>query len=111
MLGNCMGPGGNVARVCALGRRAGYGVPGLTVDRQCGSGLAAILVAAQAVRAGETDLVIAGGVESASTAPVRAHRGPDGARPSRTRGRRSPRPASPTRTWARRRRRSPRRAG
>src|SRR5690606_1683095 len=42
------------------------------------SGLAAILVAAQAVRAGEADLVIAGGVESASTAPIRARRGPDG---------------------------------
>jgi len=79
VLGNCTGPGGNVARVCALAAGLGYGVPGLTVDRQCGSGLAAILVAAQAVRAREMDLVIAGGVESASTAPVRAHRGPDGA--------------------------------
>mgnify|MGYP002623681764 CR=1 FL=1 len=79
VLGNCMGPGGNVARVSALAAGLGYGVPGLTVDRQCGSGLAAILVAGQAVRAGEQELVIAGGAESASTAPVRAWRGEDGA--------------------------------
>lgn len=75
VLGNCMGPGGNVARVSALRAGLGDGVPGVTVDRQCGSGLAAVLVAAQAVRSGDMDLVVAGGAESASTAPVRAHRG------------------------------------
>ncbi|MCK2219417.1 acetyl-CoA C-acyltransferase [Actinomadura sp. ATCC 31491] len=75
VLGNCMGPGGNVARVAALAAGFGHGVPGLTVDRQCGSGLAAILVAAQAVRAGEAGLVLAGGAESASTAPLRTRRG------------------------------------
>ncbi|MGN9844945.1 thiolase family protein [Nonomuraea sp. H19] len=75
VLGNCMGPGGNMARVAALAAGLGPGVPGVTVDRQCGSGLAAILLAAQAVRAGEMDLVIAGGAESASTAPLRTHRG------------------------------------
>ncbi|MFC5828930.1 thiolase family protein [Nonomuraea insulae] len=75
VLGNCMGPGGNVARVSALAAGLGHEVPGLTVDRQCGSGLAAILVAGQAVRAGEADLVIAGGAESASTAPLRTSRG------------------------------------
>ncbi|WP_406675095.1 thiolase family protein [Nonomuraea sp. N2-4H] len=75
MLGNCMGPGGNLARVCALAAGLGHEVPGVTVDRQCGSGLAAILLAGQAVRAGEADLVIAGGVESASTAPLRTFRG------------------------------------
>ncbi|MEO3868320.1 thiolase family protein [Nonomuraea sp. B12E4] len=74
VLGNCMGPGGNVARVSALAAGLGHEVPGLTVDRQCGSGLAAILLAGQAVRAGEMDLVIAGGAESASTAPLRTHR-------------------------------------
>lgn len=75
VLGNCMGPGGNVARVSALAAGLGHEVPGLTVDRQCGSGLAAILVAGQAVRAGEADLVIAGGAESASTAPLRTSPG------------------------------------
>lgn len=75
VLGNCMGPGGNVARVSALAAGLGHEVSGLTVDRQCGSGLAAILVAGQAVRAGEAELVIAGGAESASTAPLRTFRG------------------------------------
>ncbi|MBN6052489.1 thiolase family protein [Nonomuraea sp. RK-328] len=75
ILGNCMGPGGNVARVSALAAGLGHDVPGLTVDRQCGSGLAAILLAGQAIRGGDADLVVAGGAESASTAPLRAHRG------------------------------------
>ncbi|WP_433235971.1 thiolase family protein [Streptosporangium sp. CA-135522] len=75
VLGNCTGPGGNLARVSALAAGMGHGVPGLTVDRQCASGLAAILLAGQAVRGGEMDLVVAGGAESASTAPLRAHRG------------------------------------
>ncbi|MER7133257.1 acetyl-CoA C-acyltransferase, partial [Streptosporangium saharense] len=49
VLGNCTGPGGNVARICALAAGMGHGVPGVTVDRQCGSGLAAILLAGNAV--------------------------------------------------------------
>jgi acetyl-CoA C-acetyltransferase len=71
VLGNCMGPGGDVARVSAL--RAGLGpeVPGVTVDRQCGSGLDAVLQAGSRVRAGDARLVLAGGAESASTAPHR----------------------------------------
>jgi len=71
VLGNCMGPGGDLARVAAL--RAGLGdeVPGVTVDRQCGSGLDAVMQAASRVRAGDADLVVAGGAESASTAPHR----------------------------------------
>ncbi|MFI9553018.1 thiolase family protein [Nonomuraea endophytica] len=75
VLGNCMGPGGNLARVSALAAGFGHEVPGLTVDRQCGSGLAAILLAGQAVSAGEAEFVIAGGAESASTAPLRTRRG------------------------------------
>jgi acetyl-CoA C-acetyltransferase len=80
VLGNCMGPGGNTARVSALAAGLGVEVPGVTVDRQCGSGLAAILQAAQSVRAGDAERVLAGGAESASTAPLRAHRG-SGAEP------------------------------
>ncbi|GAA1440410.1 thiolase family protein [Leifsonia poae] len=72
VLGNCMGPGGNPARVAALAAGLGSGVPGMTVDRQCGSGLAAIVEAATAVRAGDERMRVAGGVESASTAPVRS---------------------------------------
>ncbi|MFD4992934.1 thiolase family protein [Cellulosimicrobium cellulans] len=74
VLGCCTGPGGNVARVAALAAGLGVAVPGLTVDRQCASGLAAVLLAAQQVRAGEARLVLAGGTESASRAPARAHR-------------------------------------
>lgn len=72
ILGNCMGPGGNPARVSALAAGLGIEVPGVTVDRQCGSGLAAVLDAATAIRAGDDRARIAGGVESASTAPVRS---------------------------------------
>jgi acetyl-CoA C-acetyltransferase len=70
VLGNCLGPGGNVARVAAL---AGLGtaVPGLTVDRQCASGLEAVVVAARTVAVGDATVVLAGGAESASTAPWR----------------------------------------
>ncbi len=71
LIGNCLGPGGNVARVAALAAGLGDGVPGVTVDRQCGSGLDAVLQGAARVRAGDAELVLAGGAESASTAPWR----------------------------------------
>lgn len=70
VLGNCMGPGGNVARLTALAAGLPDVVPGLTVDRQCASGLAAIDLGAHLVRGGAR-AVLAGGVESASTAPWR----------------------------------------
>lgn len=73
VLGNCTGPGGDVARYAALQAGLGVGVPGLTLDRQCGSGLAAIVVGAALVEPGRA--VIAGGVESASTS-VRPERAP-----------------------------------
>lgn len=72
LLGNCMGPGGNPGRIAALAAGLGNRVPGATVDRQCGSGLAAVLDAAAAIRAGDPRMRVAGGVESASTAPVRS---------------------------------------
>lgn len=72
VLGNCMGPGGNPARVAALAAGFGDAVTGGTVDRQCGSGLAAIIDASAAIRAGDDRPRVAGGVESASTAPVRS---------------------------------------
>ena len=70
VLGNCMGPGGDVARVAALAAGLPVEVPALTVDRQCGSGLAAIALAEATLRA-EPGVVLTGGVESASTAPWR----------------------------------------
>ncbi len=59
----------NVARMASL--LAGYPieVPGTTVNRLCGSGMDAIGIAARAIKAGETNLMIAGGVESMSRAP------------------------------------------
>jgi acetyl-CoA C-acetyltransferase len=74
VIGNCRGPGGNPARVAALAAQLGIGVPGVTVDRQCGSGQEAVHQAATAVLAGAADLVLAGGAESASTAPWRLAR-------------------------------------
>jgi acetyl-CoA C-acetyltransferase len=74
VLGNVMGPGGNIARVAALAAGLGHGVTGLTVDRQCASGLEAVNLAAALVRAGCGDLYLAGGAESPSTAPWRLAR-------------------------------------
>ena len=69
VLGNCTGPGGDIARVAALRAGLGIDVPGVTVDRQCGSGLEAIRLGAALVRARQARLVLAGGAESASTLP------------------------------------------
>jgi acetyl-CoA C-acetyltransferase len=82
VLGNCTGPGGDVARVAALQAGLPVSVPGLTVDRQCGSGLAAIAVAAAMVRS-EPGAVLAGGTESASTAPWRSWPPEPGGQPVR----------------------------
>ncbi|MHC5796296.1 thiolase family protein [Lacisediminihabitans sp. FW035] len=71
VLGNCMGPGGNIARLAALAAGLDVSVPGMTVDRQCGSGLSAIITASDSIRAGDSRLHLAGGAESASTAPLR----------------------------------------
>jgi acetyl-CoA C-acetyltransferase/3-oxo-5,6-didehydrosuberyl-CoA/3-oxoadipyl-CoA thiolase len=59
----------NVARMSGLLAGLPVEVPGQTVNRLCGSGLQAIISASQAIRAGEGDCFIAGGVESMSRAP------------------------------------------
>lgn len=82
VLGNCMGPGGDVARIAALQAGLPVTVPGLTVDRQCAAGLAAIGIAAALVGQGAS-VVLAGGVESASTAPWRFWPPPPGGEPRR----------------------------
>jgi len=66
IIGNAVGGGGNVARFAALQAGLPISVPGLTVDRQCGSGLDAIALASRLVAAGGDPLYIAGGVESIS---------------------------------------------
>jgi acetyl-CoA acyltransferase len=59
----------NVARMALLLAGLPKEVPGSTVNRLCGSSMDAVAVAARAIKSGETDLVIAGGVESMSRAP------------------------------------------
>ncbi|MDP9984190.1 acetyl-CoA C-acetyltransferase [Pseudarthrobacter oxydans] len=78
VIGNAVGGGGNVARLAALEAGLPVSVPGLTVDRQCGSGLDAIALASRLV-AGGGGVYLAGGVESISTAPLRARRDAGGA--------------------------------
>lgn len=59
----------NVARMAVLLAGLPVEVPGTTINRLCGSGMDAVLVAARQIAAGEADLMIAGGVESMSRAP------------------------------------------
>ena len=60
----------NVARMAVLLAGLGEAVPGMTINRLCGSGLDAVGSAARAIRTGEAEVVIAGGVESMSRAPL-----------------------------------------
>ncbi len=59
----------NVARMAALLAGLPVNVPGSTVNRLCGSGMDAVGLAARSIKAGEAELIIAGGVESMSRAP------------------------------------------
>ena len=60
----------NVGRMSALLAGVPYQVPATTVNRLCGSSLDAVAMAARAIKAGEADLIIAGGVESMTRAPL-----------------------------------------
>lgn len=71
ILGNAVGGGGNLARLAGLAAGFPIEVPAVTIDRQCGSGLEAINLAARIIQAGAAEVVIAGGMESVSTAPWR----------------------------------------
>jgi acetyl-CoA acyltransferase len=61
---------GDIARVASLIAGLPIEVPGTTIDRQCGSSQQAVHFAAQAILAGDMDVVIAGGVESMSRVPI-----------------------------------------
>ncbi|MBR1217042.1 thiolase family protein [Bradyrhizobium sp. U87765 SZCCT0131] len=74
VLGNALYGGGNPARVAALLAGLPEAMPASTIDTQCCAGLDAILMAAARIRAGEADAIVAGGLESFSRAPLRAHR-------------------------------------
>ncbi|MGP4051939.1 thiolase family protein [Streptomyces sp. 2A115] len=75
----------DVARMAVLLAGLPHTVPGYTVNRLCASGLTAVASAAHSIRAGEADLVVAGGVESMTRAPwVMAKPGTPWARPGET---------------------------
>lgn len=59
----------NVARMSLLLARLPVGVTGTTINRLCGSGMDAVIAAARSIKAGEAELIIAGGAESMSRAP------------------------------------------
>src|SRR5690606_24893611 len=59
----------NVARMSLLLAGLPVTVPGTTINRLCGSGMDAVITAARAIKAGEGELFVAGGVESMSRAP------------------------------------------
>ncbi|WP_317949215.1 thiolase family protein [Rossellomorea marisflavi] len=61
---------GDIARVAALIAGFPVEVPGVTIDRQCGSSQQAVHFASQAILSGDMDIVIAGGVESMSRTPI-----------------------------------------
>jgi acetyl-CoA C-acetyltransferase len=63
------GSGQAPARIAALGAGLPESVPATTINRVCGSGLKAVMLAAAAIRAGDADLLVAGGMESMSGAP------------------------------------------
>lgn len=72
ILGSALGSGGNPARLAALAGGLPETAPALSVDSQCCSGLDAIALAAERIAAGSADLIVAGGAESFSRAPLRS---------------------------------------
>lgn len=74
LVGNAAGGGGNIGRLAALHAGLPMAVPGVAIDRQCGSGLEAIILAARLIQAKAGSCFLAGGVESVSTAPWRVER-------------------------------------
>ena len=63
------GQGQSVARLAAMGAGIPQEVPAMTVNKMCGSGLRSISMAAQIIKAGDADIIVAGGTESMSMAP------------------------------------------
>nr|WP_263313777.1 thiolase family protein [Mammaliicoccus sp. Marseille-Q6498] len=74
VLGNVVGNGGNIARKSLLEAELSEHVPGVTIDRQCGSGLEAVTYACRMIQANAGEIYVAGGVESTSRAPWKIKR-------------------------------------
>ena len=81
ILSNALGGGGNPARRVALAAGLPQRVAGLSIDRQCAGGMDALLLAKMMVESGTAEVVVAGGVESFSRRPLRAHTFSDGRPP------------------------------
>ncbi len=77
IFGNCLAGGGNIARLSLLEAGLPVHVPGLTIDRQCGSGINAVALAAERIRSGGCDIVVAGGTESMTRMPYLLEPAPD----------------------------------
>ena len=77
IMGNVLmaGQGMNPARQSLIKAGLPVQVPGMTINKVCGSGLKAVALAAQAIKLGEADVVVAGGIESMSQAPYLVPRG------------------------------------
>ncbi|MEB4857216.1 thiolase family protein [Priestia megaterium] len=69
IFGNCLAGGGNMARLTLLEADLPLAIPGMTIDRQCGSGINSIGLAADQIRAGNGEIFLAGGTESMSRSP------------------------------------------
>ncbi len=74
IFGNVLGGGGNIARLSLLEAGCPIEVPGMTVDRQCASGLQAIALAMELASHGQGDVFVAGGTESMTRAPYQMAR-------------------------------------
>ena len=74
VMGNAAGGGGNPARLIALAADLPESLPAITLDRQCASGLDAIVHGARLIQTGGAEAVICGGAESPSTAPWRVEK-------------------------------------
>ncbi|MDT3995489.1 thiolase family protein [Mammaliicoccus fleurettii] len=74
VLGNVVGNGGNISRKSLLEAKLPQHIPGITIDRQCGSGIEAVTYACRMIQANAGDIYIAGGVESTSRAPWKIKR-------------------------------------
>ena len=73
IVSNALGAGGNPARMVSLEAKLNLSVGGISIDRQCCGGLDAISIGTDLIKSGRADVVVAGGVESYSTRPVRLH--------------------------------------
>ena len=74
------GSGQNPARQSVIKSGLPQGVPGMTINKVCGSGLKAVMLAAQAIRDGDSEIIIAGGQENMSASPHVLMGSRDGAR-------------------------------